>query len=141
MRPLTLTILLAAAVGVGVLGHAVLIESRATSGDGAPAEQPAALDAALEAELDRTTAKVTSLKDELGRLRADLAARATRIGVLEDAAAALAAPASAQIMPGCLGDDGFNVGCCNTPQPNLPQFPPYSGGGLWGCIKDCNLDS
>jgi len=40
-----------------------------------------------------------------------------------------------------LGDDGFNLGCCLTPQPNLPQFPPISIGGRFGCLLDCALEA
>src|SRR5262245_9036691 len=38
-------------------------------------------------------------------------------------AALLAVPAAGQLIPCFLGDDGFNVGCCATPNPNLPNFP------------------
>ncbi len=48
---------------------------------------------------------------------------------------------SAQISVGCLGDDGFNLGCCSTPQPNLPNFPAFTESGVYGCFLDCNLEA
>lgn len=42
----------------------------------------------------------------------------------------------------CVGDDGFNVGCCNpVTNVNIPQFPPVQMTAVYGCIKDCNLEA
>jgi hypothetical protein len=51
------------------------------------------------------------------------------------------APSGAQIVACQFGDDGFNLGCCVTPQPNLPQFPNIQIGGRYGCIRDCSLEA
>jgi hypothetical protein len=39
------------------------------------------------------------------------------------------------------GDDGFNLGCCTTPQPNLPTFPTINSTARYGCIRDCSLEA
>lgn len=41
----------------------------------------------------------------------------------------------------CPNDDGFNVGCCNTPVPNLPNFPPITSGATYACFQNCNLEN
>lgn len=50
-----------------------------------------------------------------------------------------ATPSFAQL--GCfIGDDGFNVGCCATPVPNLPNFPPIQSQAAWACVNNCNIN-
>jgi len=39
------------------------------------------------------------------------------------------------------GDDGFNAGCCSSPQPNLPPFPNLVLHGKYACMLNCNLDN
>ncbi len=52
------------------------------------------------------------------------------------------APLPAQVIGfGCPGDDGFDVGCCLPPQPNLPSFPPFTESGTYGCLLDCSLEA
>jgi hypothetical protein len=47
--------------------------------------------------------------------------------------------ASAFGQPACfLGDDGFNIGCCAPPNPNLPQLPPIQMQASYACINNCN---
>lgn len=42
----------------------------------------------------------------------------------------------------CLGDDGFNIGCCNpVTAVNLPAFPPLQMAATYGCLKDCALEA
>jgi hypothetical protein len=43
--------------------------------------------------------------------------------------------------PCALGDDGFNIGCCQVVTPNLPTFPTITIDGTYGCIRDCNLEA
>lgn len=51
------------------------------------------------------------------------------------------AASSGQIQPCQPADDGFNVGCCVTPQPNVPAFPTIQSTARYGCIKDCSLEA
>ncbi len=52
---------------------------------------------------------------------------------------ALATSLSAQLIPCVLGDDGFNLGCCNIPQPNLPPLPPSQFQANYGAFNNCGL--
>lgn len=55
---------------------------------------------------------------------------------------ALISIAPAQINLLCTtGDDGFNVGCCNIPQVNLPNIPGMSSTATHGCLQDCALEA
>ena len=55
---------------------------------------------------------------------------------------ALALPLVAQPAPCNIGDDGFNIGCCNPVfQTNLPAFPNMQSGGRSACILNCNVDA
>ena len=51
----------------------------------------------------------------------------------------LAVASFGQIAPCVIGDDGFNLGCCNIPQPNLPPLPPSQFQANYGCFNNCNL--
>lgn len=53
---------------------------------------------------------------------------------------ALAQPAAAQV-PCQLGDDGFDLGCCKPAHPNLPDFPEVKVQGLYGCLRDCQVEN
>jgi len=53
--------------------------------------------------------------------------------------AAAASLSSAQV-PCWQGDDGFDTGCCNTPHPNLPDFPEVKVSGVYACMLNCDLD-
>ncbi|MCA9322406.1 MAG: hypothetical protein KDB53_16815 [Planctomycetes bacterium] len=63
-----------------------------------------------------------------------------RFGILVLCLAFCATLTPAQFPP-CPTDDGFDTGCCNVPQPQLPNFPPTNIGGLWGCIHNCALEA
>ena len=55
---------------------------------------------------------------------------------------ALAGSVSAQLVPCNIGDDGFNLGgCCQIPQPNLPNFPGIQTSARWGCLNSCSLEA
>lgn len=49
-------------------------------------------------------------------------------------ALSLAPPAAAQCF---LGDDGFDLGCCTPPAPNLPFFPPTTVMADYGALTGC----
>ncbi|MEM7307253.1 MAG: hypothetical protein AAF682_11315 [Planctomycetota bacterium] len=44
-------------------------------------------------------------------------------------------------VPCQLGDDGFNTGCCDKPDPNLPDFPEVKVQGIYACLQDCDVDN
>lgn len=52
----------------------------------------------------------------------------------------LTQPAAAQV-PCHFGDDGFDVGCCKDAQPNLPDFPEIKIDGVYGCLRNCQLEN
>ncbi len=54
-------------------------------------------------------------------------------------AVALTSPADAQL-PCYNGDDGFDLGCCDEPHPNLPKFPKVEVKGLYACLRDCGVE-
>ena len=55
--------------------------------------------------------------------------------------ALLAMAASGQVLICNIGDDGFDVGCCNAPQPNLPVFPSVTSSARWGCLLNCQFEN
>lgn len=52
----------------------------------------------------------------------------------------LTQPAAAQV-PCHFGDDGFDVGCCKDAKPTLPDFPELELEGVYGCLRNCQLEN
>lgn len=56
-------------------------------------------------------------------------------------ALALTPPVLAAQVPCYAGDDGFDVGCCQKPHPNLPDFPEVKEAGVYACLRKCDPEN